>query len=164
MGTRKSRYDDCILDLQVLRFLRPYLCPSVGNSGITCPALSLPETFPTNEKADLAISTNTLTALETITGPASSIGLNSLPDADTQPKRLDQTCPLMTCTHLVSIVEPTDGTLSPNASGHTLEVSQQTLLDALDQTTLTHYPASHDSTSSPSITSQAKYRPVSKET
>jgi hypothetical protein len=82
---------------------------------------------PTDEKADPAAFTDALTASETATGSASSIVLNSSPEADTQPERLDQTCPLVACTHPVSTVEPTDGTLSPNASGHTLEVSPTNL-------------------------------------
>jgi hypothetical protein len=121
-----------------------------------------PEPFPTDEKA---VSTNELvtTSEETATGSASSIILSSSPEA--QPECLDQTCPLVACTHSVGTVEPADSTLSPNASGHTLEVSQQTSLDTLDQTTSTHCPASHNSTiRSPSITSQTKHRPVSKET
>ncbi|CZR52935.1 uncharacterized protein PAC_02813 [Phialocephala subalpina] len=125
-----------------------------------------PETFPTEKKADPAVSTNELvTTPETAMGSASSIILNSSPEADAQPECLDQTCPLVACTHLVSTVEPTDSTLSPSASGHTLEVSQETSLDTPDHTTSTHRPASPDSTiRSPSITSQTKYRPVSKET
>ncbi|KAF8850019.1 hypothetical protein BDZ45DRAFT_680080 [Acephala macrosclerotiorum] len=125
-----------------------------------------PELFPTDEKADPAVSTDELvTTSGAATGSASSIILNPSPEADTQPECQYQTCPLVACTHPVSTVEPTDSTLSPNASGYTLEVSQQTLLDTPDQTTSTHCPASHDSTiRSPSITSQTKYRPVSKET
>ena len=97
-----------------------------------------PEPFLTNEKADPAVSTNKLvTTPETTTGSASSIILSLSPEADAQPEYLDQTCPLVACTHLISTVEPADSTLSPNASGHTLEVSQQTLLDTPDQTTST---------------------------
>ncbi|KAH7356433.1 hypothetical protein BKA65DRAFT_474254 [Rhexocercosporidium sp. MPI-PUGE-AT-0058] len=124
----------------------------------------VPEPFTTDEKA---VSTNELvtTPEEITTGSASSIISSSSPEADTQPECPDQTYPLVACTHPVSTVDPTDSTLSPNASGHTLEVSQQTSLDTPNQTTSTHCPASHDSTiRSPSITSQTKYRPVSKET
>ncbi|CZR52920.1 uncharacterized protein PAC_02797 [Phialocephala subalpina] len=98
------------------------------------------------------------------TESASSIILSSLPEADTQLECLDQTCPLVACTNPVSTVEPTDST-SPNASGYALEVSQQASLDTPDRTISTYCPASHDSTiRSPSITSQTKYKPVSKET
>ncbi|PMD61947.1 uncharacterized protein K444DRAFT_662122 [Hyaloscypha bicolor E] len=68
-----------------------------------------PEPFPTDEKADLAVSTNELvTTSGAATGSASSITLISLPEADTQPECLDQTCPLVACTHPVSTVESTD--------------------------------------------------------
>jgi hypothetical protein len=91
-----------------------------------------PEPFPTDEKADLAVSTDELvTTSGATTGSVNSI-LSSSPEADTQPKYLDQTCPLVACTHPVSTVEPTNSTLSPNASGHTLEVSQQTALNMPD--------------------------------
>ncbi|CZR66405.1 uncharacterized protein PAC_16306 [Phialocephala subalpina] len=110
-----------------------------------------PETFPADEKADPVVSTDELvTTSETATGLASSI-LSSSSEADTQLEFLDQTCPLVACTH----PEPADGKLSPNVSGCTLEITQQTSLDVLDQTTSTHCPAWHDLTiRSPPITSQ----------
>lgn len=84
----------------------------------------VPETFPTQEKADPAAFINELaTTLGAVTGSASSIILSLLPEANTQPECPDQTCPLVAYIHLVSTVKPTDSTLSPNASGHTLEVS-----------------------------------------
>ena len=120
-----------------------------------------PETFLTDGKGDPAVSTDELvTTSDTATGSASSIILSSSPEADIPPECLDQTCPLMACTHPVSTVEPTESTLSPNASGYTLEMSQQTSLDTLDRTISTHYPVMRSSL----ITSQTKYRPVSKET
>jgi hypothetical protein len=71
-------------------------------------------------------------------------------------------------THPVSTFEPTNSTLSPNASGHTHEISQHNSLDIADQTSLAtsyHRPASHDSTIRlPLVTSsQTKYKTVSNE-
>jgi hypothetical protein len=128
---------------------------------------SAPKTFLTHEKAYPAISTNELaTPSETATLSASSITLSSSPEVDTQPEGLNQTCSPVACTHLVSTVEPTDSTLSPNASGLTHEVSQYNSLDIADQTslaTLSHRSASHDSTIGlPLVTSsQTKYKTVS---
>jgi hypothetical protein len=125
----------------------------------------VPEMFLTNEKADSAVSTGDfVTTLVTTTGLVISIILSLSPKADTQPECLDQTCPLVPCTYLVSTVEPTDSTLSLNISEHTLEVSQQTSLDTLDRTTSTYCLASYDLTiRSPLIILQTEYRPVSKE-
>jgi len=93
--------------------------------------IALVDSYPpvANEKADPAVSTGELvTTLRAVTGSASSILSSSL-EADTQPECLDQTCPLMAYIHLVSIVKPTDSTLSLNISRHTLKISQQTSLN-----------------------------------
>lgn len=84
-----------------------------------------PETFQTDENVNTAVSPDDLvTASETATGLASSsIVLSSSLAADTPPKGLNQACSPIACTHPVSTVGPTDNPLSPNASGHTFEVS-----------------------------------------
>ncbi|PMD66210.1 uncharacterized protein K444DRAFT_624715 [Hyaloscypha bicolor E] len=61
----------------------------------------VPETFPTQEKADPAAFINELaTTLGAVTGSASSIILSLLPEANTQPECPDQTCPLVAYIHL----------------------------------------------------------------
>ena len=86
-----------------------------------------PEPFLINEKA-LIVSTNKLvTTLEATT--KSFIILSLLLEADIQLEYLGQTCPLVVYIYLVSTIEPTYNTLSPNASSYILEISWQTLLD-----------------------------------
>ena len=80
--------------------------------------------FPTHKEAYPTFFTNELaTLLETMIGLASSIIFSLSPKADTQPKGLNQTCPPVAYTHLVSTFKPTNSTLSPSASGHTYKVS-----------------------------------------
>jgi hypothetical protein len=128
-----------------------------------------PETFPTHEEAYPTFSTDELATLsETATRSASSIIFSSSPEADTEPGGLNQTCPPVACAHPVSTFEPTDSTLSSNASGHTHEVSQHNSLDIADQTSLatsSHRPAFYDSTIRLPLvkSSQTKYKTVSKE-
>jgi hypothetical protein len=65
----------------------------------------LPDPFPTDEKADPAVSTNKLvTTSRAATGSASSIILSSSPEADTQPEYLGQTCPPVGCTSYLKVL------------------------------------------------------------
>jgi hypothetical protein len=124
---------------------------------------SAPETVPTDERADPAVSTDEfVTPLETATGQASSVILGSLPATDPQSKASSP----VTYTNPVSTVETTDDSLSPDGSAHNSETSQQSLHipGQSAQATPAHCYGSHDPTITPITSLDPKHKTVSKET